>query len=194
MQRALAPPGKVVALASGADLADIEAPLKVVGRNVRRWSTPQPYTAVDKAEGEPQHADRVNRAAVEALAQWAATAHARLVHYSTDYVFDGRKPTPYVESDKTAPQSTYGRTKRDGETAILDSGCQHLIFRTSWVHAGRGSNFVRTILRLAKERSELRIVADHSDTDGYRPDRRHNSHRDSGSHKPGGPLAPGFTT
>jgi dTDP-4-dehydrorhamnose reductase len=118
------------------------------------------YTAVDKAESEPDLADRVNRAAVEALAQWAATANARLVHYSTDYVFDGRKPTPYVESDKTAPQGTYGRTKRDGETAILASGCQHLIFRTSWVHAGRGSNFVRTILRLAKERSELRIVAD----------------------------------
>ena len=129
--------------------------------NARKcWSTPPPIPRWTRRRASPTRADRINRVAVEALAQWAATAHARLVHYSTDYVFDGRKPTPYVESDKTAPQSTYGRTKRDGETAILASGCQHLIFRTSWVHAGRGSNFVRTILRLAKERSELRIVAD----------------------------------
>jgi dTDP-4-dehydrorhamnose reductase len=162
LQRALAPLGDVVALSrEDVDMEDIEALLQVVRRERPEvLLNAAAYTAVDKAESEPDRADRINRVAVEALAQWAATAHARLVHYSTDYVFDGRKPTPYLESDQTAPLSTYGRTKRDGETAILSSGCQFLIFRTSWAHAARGSNFVRTILRLAKERSELKIVAD----------------------------------
>jgi dTDP-4-dehydrorhamnose reductase len=162
LQRALAPLGQVVALSrADADLEDIGALLQIVERECPDvLVNASAYTAVDKAESEPDVADRVNHVAVEALAQWAAATHARLVHYSTDYVFDGRKPTPYVESDETAPQNVYGSTKRDGEAAILASGCQHLIFRTSWVHAGRGSNFVRTILRLAKERSALRIVAD----------------------------------
>ena len=99
-------------------------------------------------------------AAVAALAGWAAASNCWLVHYSTDYVFDGRKTSPYVETDEAAPQNTYGRSKRAGENAILASGCRHLIFRTSWVHAPRGSNFIRTILRLAGEQNELRVVAD----------------------------------
>ena len=162
MQRALTPLGDVVAFSrADVDMQDTDALLQVVRRERPEvLLNATAYTAVDKAESEPDVADRVNRVAVEALAQWAAATRARLVHYSTDYVFDGRKPTPYLESDETAPQSVYGRTKRDGETAILASGCQHLIFRTSWVHAGRGNNFVRTILRLAKERHELKIVAD----------------------------------
>ena len=118
------------------------------------------YTAVDKAESEPERADRINRGAVEALAGWAAASNCWLVHYSTDYVFDGRKTSPYVETDEAAPQSAYGRSKSAGEDAVLASGCRHLIFRTSWVHSARGINFVRTILRLASQQDELRVVTD----------------------------------
>jgi dTDP-4-dehydrorhamnose reductase len=162
LERSLAPLGDVLALSrADGDLEDIEALLHLVRRERPQvLVNATGYTAVDRAEGEPDRADKVNRAAVDTLARWTATTDALFVHYSTDYVFDGRKAASYVESDDTAPQSVYGRTKRDGEAAITASGCQHLIFRTSWVHAARGSNFVRTILRLAKERSELRIVAD----------------------------------
>jgi dTDP-4-dehydrorhamnose reductase len=94
------------------------------------------------------------------LAQEARQANAWLVHYSTDYVFDGSKATPYVEDDATAPLSVYGRTKGAGEQLIRDSGARHLILRTSWVFAARGGNFARTMLRLAKERDTLNVVAD----------------------------------
>jgi dTDP-4-dehydrorhamnose reductase len=162
LQRALAPLGEVIALSRmELDLCDPDALLRgLASVSPDIVVNAAAYTAVDRAEAEPDRADEINRVAVEALARWAVSADAGLVHYSTDYVFDGRKPIAYLETDQTAPQNAYGRSKRDGETAILASGCRHLILRTSWVHAARGSNFVRTMLRLARERSELKVVAD----------------------------------
>jgi len=118
------------------------------------------YTAVDKAESEPEKARLVNATAVAALARAAAERGATLVHYSTDYVFDGTKPDRYVEADEPHPLSVYGRTKLEGEEAVAASGCRHWIFRTTWVYAAHGHNFVRTMLRLARERDELRVVDD----------------------------------
>ncbi len=121
---------------------------------------PAAYTAVDKAESEPELAMAVNGIAPGILAEEACRLGAVLVHYSTDYVFDGSKPSAYTEEDAPDPQSVYGRTKLAGESAIRVTGCKHLILRTSWVYGVHGGNFVKTILRLAKERDELRIVAD----------------------------------
>ena len=118
------------------------------------------YTAVDKAESEESLAHIVNADAPAVLAEEANRSNAILVHYSTDYVFDGTKPEPYVEDDKPNPINAYGRTKLAGEQNIQNVGCKHLIFRTSWVYSSRGQNFVKTILRLAQQRDELRIVAD----------------------------------
>ena len=118
------------------------------------------YTAVDKAEADPDTAKRVNADAVGLLATEAKRLNAVLVHYSTEYVFDGTKTEAYVETDTPNPLNVYGRTKLEGETAIRDSGCRHFIFRTSWVYASRGVNFVCTMLRMAKERNTLSIVAD----------------------------------
>jgi dTDP-4-dehydrorhamnose reductase len=118
------------------------------------------YTAVDQAEKEPEIAKAINAEAPATLAGEAKQIDAFLVHYSTDYVFDGRKGTPYLETDLTNPVSVYGETKLAGEEAIRRSGCAHLIFRTAWVYATRGRNFLLTILRLASEREELRIVND----------------------------------
>ncbi|MCE1162933.1 MAG: dTDP-4-dehydrorhamnose reductase [Thiomonas sp.] len=118
------------------------------------------YTAVDKAETEPELAQRINADAPQGLADYAARTGAWLVHYSTDYVFDGTKPAPYTESDAPKPQSVYGRSKLAGEQAIAASGCRHLMLRTSWVFAARGGNFAKTMLRLAAERDSLRVVAD----------------------------------
>lgn len=118
------------------------------------------YTAVDRAEDEPDRAKRINCDAVEVLAQYAARTDALLVHYSTDYVFDGEGDKPYVETDDPNPQSVYGKTKLDGERAIQSSGCEHFIFRTSWVYSDTGNNFVKSIRRLATEREELTIVDD----------------------------------
>ncbi len=118
------------------------------------------YTAVDLAEKEPEKARAINTEAPAAMAAAAAELNALLVHYSTDYVFDGSKESPYAEDDTTNPLNVYGRTKLDGENAIRDSGCRHLILRTAWVYATRGKNFLLTILRLASQREELRIVSD----------------------------------
>jgi dTDP-4-dehydrorhamnose reductase len=118
------------------------------------------YTAVDLAEKEPEKARAINTNAPAAMAAEAANLNALLVQYSTDYVFDGSKESPYTEDDPTNPLSVYGRTKLDGENAIRDSGCRHLILRTAWVYATRGKNFLLTILRLASQREELRIVSD----------------------------------
>ena len=118
------------------------------------------YTAVDKAEEETNLAMTVNARAPGALAAAARRHGALLVHYSTDYVFDGRKAGAYSEADAPNPDSVYGRSKLAGEEAVRAAGADHLIFRTSWVFAARGKNFLRTILRLAGEREELRIVAD----------------------------------
>lgn len=121
---------------------------------------PAAYTAVDLAESEPGLAEAINAQAPAVLADWAKQHDALLIHYSTDYVFNGQKKSPYQEYDQTDPQSIYGQSKRDGELAIGASGCRHLIFRTSWVYSAHGSNFVKTILRLAAEREQLSIVAD----------------------------------
>ncbi len=118
------------------------------------------YTAVDKAEEEPELARRINTEAVALLAEEARRLRAWLVHYSTDYVFDGAKASAYRETDPTAPLNVYGLTKRDGEEAVRASGCLHLILRTSWIYAARGRNFLRTVLRLAAERDELEVVDD----------------------------------
>ena len=118
------------------------------------------YTAVDRAESEPTLAALVNAEAPQVLAEEAAALGAWLVHYSTDYVFDGSGIAPWCETDSTAPLNVYGQTKRDGELAIIASGCKHLIFRTSWVYAARGHNFIHTMLRLAKEKDSLQVIDD----------------------------------
>lgn len=118
------------------------------------------YTAVDQAESEPTKARAINADAVRVLAEETERLGALLVHYSTDYVFDGAKRSPYIESDLPNPLSVYGTTKLAGEAAIRDSGCSHLILRTTWVYAATGKNFVRTIARLAQQRPELTIVND----------------------------------
>jgi dTDP-4-dehydrorhamnose reductase len=118
------------------------------------------YTAVDRAEDEENLADRINHWALAVLGAWAARRGALVVHYSTDYVFDGTGKRPYREDDPTSPLGVYGRTKLAGEDALRASGCDHLILRTAWVFAARGNNFLRTMLRLARERDELRVVND----------------------------------
>jgi dTDP-4-dehydrorhamnose reductase len=118
------------------------------------------YTAVDRAEQEESLATTINGTAVGVLAEEARKRGALLIHYSTDYVFDGAKPGPYTERDIASPLNAYGRSKLCGEVAIQQVVCDHLILRTSWVYAARGQNFVKTVLRLSAERQELRIVAD----------------------------------
>ncbi len=118
------------------------------------------YTGVDKAEKDEANAMQINATAVAALAAVAHERGALLVHYSTDYVFDGTSSRPYLESDPPCPLNVYGRSKLAGDEAILKQGCDHLIFRTTWVYASRGANFVLTMLRLAREREMLRIVSD----------------------------------
>jgi len=118
------------------------------------------YTAVDKAEADPAQADAINGLAPGILAEEAQRLGALLIHYSTDYVFDGRKPEPYGEDDAAAPLSAYGRSKLAGEQAVAAAGGRHLIFRTSWVYGLHGSNFMQTMLRLGRQRKELRVVGD----------------------------------
>jgi dTDP-4-dehydrorhamnose reductase len=118
------------------------------------------YTAVDQAEKEPEQCQLINSRAPELMAEEAKKKGALLIHYSTDYVFDGHKNSPYLESDPPNPVSVYGKTKLAGEIAIQQSGANHLIFRTAWVYGTRGRNFLLTVLRLATERKELRIVRD----------------------------------
>jgi len=118
------------------------------------------YTAVDKAEAEPDLARRINALAVAELAAHCQRTGSLLVHYSTDYVFDGKLQRPYDEVDATNPLSVYGQTKLEGENAIRASGCRHLILRTSWVYSATGGNFLKTMLKLAAGRDELRVVAD----------------------------------
>ena len=162
LQRTLLPLGRVHAFDhAGLDLADAAAVR-------RRLDEVRPdaivnaaaYTAVDKAEREPELAHAINAAAPALLAQEAARRGALLVHYSTDYVYDGAKAAPYVETDPTVPLGAYGRSKLEGEAGIRAAACDHLVFRTSWVYAARGANFLRTMLRLAAEREELRVVSD----------------------------------
>ncbi|MEM5450531.1 dTDP-4-dehydrorhamnose reductase [Paraburkholderia sp. BR14263] len=146
---------------SALDLDDPDAIRRVV-REVKPTIivNPAAYTAVDKAESDVDAATRLNVQAPRVLAEEAKRLGAALVHYSTDYVFDGTKDSPYVESDTVNPQNVYGRTKLEGEQAIAASGCDHLILRTSWVYGTRGKNFLLTMLKLGAEREELSVVAD----------------------------------
>ena len=162
LQRTLLPLGEVIALGRGEadleNLSSLNATLQAHAPDI--IVNAAAYTAVDKAETDETTAFKINADAVAVLATYAREKGALLVHYSTDYVFDGEKQTPYTETDATNPQSAYGRSKRAGEEAIAQSGCNALVFRTSWVYGLRGRNFLLTVLRLAQERDELRIVAD----------------------------------
>jgi len=162
LERTLAPLGEVIATdRSTLDLADADMIRRVV-----REAKPEiivnaaAYTAVDKAEAEPELAMRINGFAPGVLAEEAKRLGALLVHYSTDYVFDGEKAAPYVESDAPNPINEYGKSKLAGERAIAASGCMHLVLRTSWVYGARGRNFLLTMLRLARQKPELRVVDD----------------------------------
>jgi dTDP-4-dehydrorhamnose reductase len=162
LQRALAPLGEVVAFDSRqADFTQPET-LAAIVRDVRPDAivNAAAHTAVDKAESELERAQAINADAPGVLAREAAALGAWLVHYSTDYVFDGSGSTPRDESAPTAPLSAYGRSKLDGEERIRASGCKHLILRTSWVYGARGGNFARTMLRLAGEREKLTVIDD----------------------------------
>lgn len=154
--------GRVVACdRSMLDLSDLDRVRSVVrGLKPSIIVNPAAYTAVDKAETDVDAARRLNAEVPRAFAEEAARLGAALIHYSTDYVFDGTKDGAYVETDATNPQNVYGLTKLEGEQAIAATGCAHLILRTSWVYGRRGKNFLQTMLKLGSERPELRVVAD----------------------------------
>ncbi|MEI8311743.1 MAG: dTDP-4-dehydrorhamnose reductase [Verrucomicrobiota bacterium] len=166
LQRSLAPLGELIALCSSSpelcgdlrNAAGIAETIRATAPDV--IVNAAAHTAVDKAESEPELAEALNALGPEILAKSALQCGALLVHYSTDYVFDGSGNRPWTESDATGPLGVYGRTKLDGELAIGRSGCRHLIFRTSWVYAAKGKNFARTILKLAAERETLSVIAD----------------------------------
>lgn len=167
LQRSLAPLGELVALdrhlVDGlcGDLSNLES-LRATIRQIKPdvIVNAAAYTAVDKAESETELADRVNGLASGVMAEEAASLGAWLVHYSTDYVFSGQGVMPWQETDPVAPVNHYGASKLTGEQAIIASGCNHLIFRTSWVYGVRGNNFAKTMLRLGKDRETLSVIAD----------------------------------
>lgn len=162
LMRSLQPLGEVIGVdRQEMDLSDLDQVRDVIRRvQPRLIVNPAAYTAVDKAETEPELAMRINGLAPGVMAEEAAKLGAAIVHYSTDYVFDGTKPEPYTEADTPCPLNVYGRTKLAGEQAIAGAGVPYLIFRTSWVYGMRGKNFLLTMMKLAAEREELRIVAD----------------------------------
>ena len=162
LRRSLAPLGEVVAFdRAGLDLAQPDVLIARV-----RELAPQAiinagaYTAVDKAESEPEEASAINATGPRVLAEEARRLGAILVHYSTDYVFDGEKASPYTEADTPNPLSVYGRSKLEGERAVIASGCRHLTLRTGWAYGTRGRNFLLTMLRFAGEGRTLRVVDD----------------------------------
>ena len=159
---ALAPLGEVVAPGRGSmDLKDAASVRQAIRSTQPRWIVnPAAYTAVDKAETEPGLAYAINAEAVRAIGEEARDIGAGVIHFSTDYVFDGTATNPYVETDATAPVSVYGASKLAGEKALAATGAGHIIFRTSWVYGARGKNFLLTILKLAREREVLRVVGD----------------------------------
>ena len=167
LQRSLAPLGELVALdRQGApglcgDLGEpdgLAATVRALRPDVILNAAA--YTAVDRAESEPDLARRINAHAPAVLAREAAACGALLLHYSTDYVFHGHGQRPWAEDDPTGPLNVYGQTKLDGEQAIVQAGCRHLILRTSWVYAARGGNFARTMLRLARQQPRLTVIDD----------------------------------
>lgn len=166
LQRSLAPLGELVAL--DFDSKDFCGDFTNLAGLVETVNAVKPdvivnagaHTAVDKAESEPELVRTINALAPGALAKAAAALGAWMIHYSTDYVFDGSGTRPWTETDTPAPLSVYGRTKLEGEQLIAASGCKHLIFRTSWVYAARGGNFAKTMLKLAQERESLKIIDD----------------------------------
>ena len=168
LMRALVPLGEVIAATRDGSGHTVDADLARADSLARALDAIAPdivvnaaaYTAVDRAEDEPELADRINHRAVAEIGAWAAKSGAGVVHYSTDYVFDGAATHPYRETDPTAPIGVYGCTKRDGENALQASGARHLILRAAWVYAARGRNFLLTMLRLARERDALRVVDD----------------------------------
>jgi dTDP-4-dehydrorhamnose reductase len=166
LQRALAPLGEVIALDANsrehsADFSNPESLAATVRAVAPQWIVnAAAHTAVDKAESEPELARAINAGAPGVLAREAATMGAWLMHYSTDYVFDGSGCAARAEDAPTGPLGVYGATKLEGEQLIRASGCQHLIFRTSWVYAARGGNFARTMLKLAQERDALKVIDD----------------------------------
>jgi dTDP-4-dehydrorhamnose reductase len=166
LQRSLAPLGEVIALdADSQDLCGDFTCLDDIAQTVRAIApdvivNAAAYTAVDKAESEPELVRTINALAPGLLAMESRKLGSWLIHYSTDYVFDGGGSKPWVETDPTGPLSVYGATKLEGEDAIRASGCRCLIFRTSWVYAARGGNFARTMLRLAQERDRLTVIDD----------------------------------
>jgi len=166
LQRSLAPLGELIALDADSrelcgDFTDLDGLIQTV-----RAVAPDvivnaaAHTAVDKAESEPELVRTINALAPGMLAREAQRCNAWLIHYSTDYVFDGSGDRPWRETDSTAPLSVYGATKLEGEQLIRQSGCKHLIFRTSWVYGARGGNFAKTMLRLAQERDSLTVIDD----------------------------------
>lgn len=170
--RALAPLGEVVATTRSGllpdgracEIADFNQPDSLVALldrvQPRTVVNAAAYTAVDKAEREVEAAFRANAESPGVIARWCAAAGVPFVHYSTDYVFDGEGTAPYREDQPTAPLGVYGTSKRDGEDAVRAAGGRHLIFRTAWVYASHGANFLRTMLRVGAERDALRVVAD----------------------------------
>ncbi|MEQ7919220.1 dTDP-4-dehydrorhamnose reductase [Xanthomonas sp. WHRI 1810A] len=167
LQRSLATLGELVSLdrhgenGLSGDLADLQS----LRQTVRQVApdvivNAAAYTAVDGAESDAEMAHLINAEAVALLADESARLGCLLVHYSTDYVFDGSGSQPWRELDEVAPVNAYGSTKLAGEQAILNSGCKHLIFRTSWVYGALGNNFAKTMLRLAKDRAQLNVIAD----------------------------------
>jgi len=166
LQRSLAPLGELIALDNDSkELCGNFTDLDGIAQTVRAAApdvivNAAAHTAVDKAETEPWLARTINTLAPGILAQEAKCCNAWLIHYSTDYVFDGSGNKPWLETDITAPLNTYGATKLEGDQLIRQSGCLHLIFRTSWVYGTRGGNFAKTMLRLAKERDSLSVIND----------------------------------
>ena len=166
LQRSLSPLGELIALdvdslqqcGDFTRLDDIAQTVRAIVPDV--IVNAAAYTAVDKAESEPEQVRIINALAPGILARESRKLGSWLIHYSTDYVFDGSGSKPWVETDSTGPLSVYGSTKLEGEDAIRASGCRHLIFRTSWVYAARGGNFARTMLRLAQERERLTVIDD----------------------------------
>ena len=162
LQRALAPLGEIHAVdVAECNLAD-EPAIRQLVQSIQPdvIINPAAYTAVDKAESEPELAHAINARAPGVFGEEAKKLGAWVIHYSTDYVFDGCKQGAYNEDDATNPQSVYGRTKRDGELALQNSGAKHLILRTSWVVGAHGANFAKTMLRLGADRDSLTVVAD----------------------------------